>query len=761
MTVKRFIVLFLGCCCLPAFAADTLDSLLQVQRARAGECAEDLFKVVESATAYAASPQELSDLRFLVACLPLSDLASVRGEMLLENVRLAHQARDEFAWGLQVPPAIFRHFVLPHRVTQEPYVDGWRRMFHDELAPRVRNLSMTEAALEVNHWCHEHATYQPSDSRDQDPLTTIRAGLGRCEEEMILAICALRSVGIPARQCYTPYWPHMDDNHAWVEVWTDGKWHYFGACEPDVALDRAWFTAAASRAMLVVSTSYGDYQGDEPVLRRAGRTTLINSTAVYGPTHKVNVRLEDHRGRPLPKANVVFSLFNYGAIVPAIVLQSDSTGEVNLTCGLGDWFVSAGRDEWAAFKHITAADTQVILRLDKPEAMHEMRDAVYTPPPEVPETKNAEQDSLFACRLQNEDRIRESFWGTWARELWLPADSANQTPDSEKIFQVAQACSLDGAKVYELLLKARGNWGNLYTYLFGGFPIGNYGGSIENGFAWHFRDRWALLEQLTEKDARDFSRYALEDHKVCEGWQHRLQKRDSTARERYEKYVVAPRIDKEPSRAWRGALFDFLKANKKLIASDGDKRMTKWLRKNIIVDKDRDRLGPPLTPAECLELRRGTPDDVERLYVGLCRVREIPARFDPVSNRLQRWENDAWLSVDLGVREKRKESSTASGFLTMVPADSDSTTLNTLYNREWAVQMWDGDRFSDVDFGFQVAFKDQTWPKPLPVGLYCLTSGVRRKDGSVPLRMSWVEVRRRGEASVTLSFESKEGAAEP
>jgi hypothetical protein len=759
--IKISLILAVLFCCLSALAADNLDSLLDVQRERAGNRADTLFAVLDSSKrfrlnagiyavfntqVYKLNADEIADLRFLLAYLPLSDLASAKGEELLENVHFAESTRTKFLWGAQISDELFRNFVLPHRVTQEPYVYGWRKEFYDDIGPRVKNLSMTGAALEVNHWCHEKATYQPSDSRDQDPLTTIRAGLGRCEEEMILAICALRSVGIPARQCYTPYWPHMDDNHAWVEVWTDGKWHYFGACEPDVALDRAWFTNAAARAMLVVSTSYGDYQGDEPVLRRVGRTTLINSTAVYGPTHRVNVRLENQRGRPLPKANVVFSLFNYGALLPAIALETDSAGDVNLTCGLGDWFVSAGKDEWAALKHITAADTVVFLRLGEPEAMREMTEVAYTPPPEAPQKENVAQDSLFTCRLANEDSIRESFWGTWARELWLELDSTHWRPDSIRIAKDAAECGLDGAKVYNLLMKARGNWGNLYIFLFDNYPM--VARNQEVLVLWPFQARWVLLNQLTEKDARDFSRSVLEDHTVYVSLTHRLHEKDSTARDRYEKYVVAPRIDKEPSRAWRGALYDFEKANRKLLKAKGDKAVMKWLRKNIKIDKDRDRLGPPLTPAECLALRRGTVDDIERLYVGLCRVREIPARFDPVSNRLQRWERDAWLNVDLGVREKRRESPTARGFLTVIPADSDSTTLNARYNREWAVQMWDKDHFTDVDFGFETTFKDQAWPKELPVGLYCLTSGIRRKDGSVPLRMEWFEVKKEEPARV-------------
>ena len=61
------------------------------------------------------------------------------------------------------------------------------------------------------------------------------------EKESTFLVTALRSIGIPARQLYVPWWAHCDDNHAWVEAQVDGSWHYLGACEPEEALDRGWF----------------------------------------------------------------------------------------------------------------------------------------------------------------------------------------------------------------------------------------------------------------------------------------------------------------------------------------------------------------------------------------------------------------------------------------------------------------------------------------------------------------------------------------
>ncbi|MEG0578620.1 MAG: transglutaminase-like domain-containing protein, partial [Niameybacter sp.] len=100
------------------------------------------------------------------------------------------------------------------------------------------------------------------------PLTTLRNAYGRCGEESVLGVAAFRSVGIPARQAYTPRWAHCDDNHAWVEVWTDGEWHFLGACEPEATLDSGWFQLSASRGMLIQSKVFATTVENELITRQ-------------------------------------------------------------------------------------------------------------------------------------------------------------------------------------------------------------------------------------------------------------------------------------------------------------------------------------------------------------------------------------------------------------------------------------------------------------------------------------------------------------
>ena len=241
----------------------------------------ELFAILDDAS---LSTYEQEALEFLYAYMPLADITDYPGEFHLMNIRASQRAAEEMPWGKTIPEDLFRHFVLPVRVNNEQ-LDSARVVFYKELKDRVKSLSLYDAILEVNHWCHEKAVYMPSDARTSSPLATVSTAYGRCGEESTLLVAALRSVGIPARQVYTPRWAHTDDNHAWVEAWADGKWHFLGACEPEPVLDLGWFNAPASRGMLMHTKVFGRYEGKEEVMSVNPTYTEINVIDNYAVSY--------------------------------------------------------------------------------------------------------------------------------------------------------------------------------------------------------------------------------------------------------------------------------------------------------------------------------------------------------------------------------------------------------------------------------------------------------------------------------------------
>ncbi len=393
--------------CLPNAGAD--------RKGRAGNTSSDaLEQVIASLPEYVRDgigrkalseldAEEKEYLAFLYSHMPLPDMVGYPFSYWVENVRKAIQVRKNASW--DVPEREFRHFVLPVRVNNEA-LDNFRTEYAGLLSDRVKGMTAAQAALEINHWCHEMATYTPSDARTLPPTGTIAAGLGRCGEESVLAVAALRAAGIPARQVYTPRWAHTDDNHAWVEVYVDGNWHFMGACEPEPVLDLAWFNAPVSRAMLLHTLAFGDYDGPEDVIRKTRSFTEINVIKSYIPTRRTTVKVLDGNGRPVEDAEVEFKIYNYAEFYTVAKARTGKDGIAGLDTGRGDMLVWAHKDDRFGVAKASGEMTELFLEYTAGDRFGLDFDIV--PPVEnpIPSTATAEQVRENAVRFAYEDSVR-------------------------------------------------------------------------------------------------------------------------------------------------------------------------------------------------------------------------------------------------------------------------------------------------------------------------------------------------------------------
>ncbi len=353
------------------------------------EFREDVAKALgqagENAAALAAAfekldAEEREGWAFLVANMPAGDLRSVPEATLTEHVEYAYRARRELPWTKGVPRALFFHYVLPFRSAQEP-VEAWRKQFFETMVPRLAKAgceTLEEVALEVNRYCGENVKFKPTGPKDRSPLAVLESGFGRCEEEMIFFNAVARSVGVPARSVFTPYWPFQDNNHAWCEVYTGkstrpgaGGWHYLGACEPKDALDQAWFTRATRRAALVLARCMGRAEG-ENVFSYRDKTTIINSTPVYTATCRMTLRVVTGEGEPVPRSVVHLYVFNFGSLRPILGRRTDGEGRTTFDLGPGDYVVTGagnGKMGFAVAHSVVGGEAtcDVVLGSDPPD----------------------------------------------------------------------------------------------------------------------------------------------------------------------------------------------------------------------------------------------------------------------------------------------------------------------------------------------------------------------------------------------------------
>jgi len=121
------------------------------------------------------SLQQEEALKFLFAYMPLSDLAAYNGDFFLANANIALKTRKESPWGKSIPEEIFLHYVLPLRIYSEN-LDSFRIAYCDEIQGRVKGMDAKDAALEINHWCHEKYSGSRNLSWNTGPVSTIMVG---------------------------------------------------------------------------------------------------------------------------------------------------------------------------------------------------------------------------------------------------------------------------------------------------------------------------------------------------------------------------------------------------------------------------------------------------------------------------------------------------------------------------------------------------------------------------------------------------------
>ena len=658
--------------------------------------------------------QEREALEFLYAYMPLADVTDYPAEFFLANVRKSLQAREEMGW--DVPEREFRHFVLPLRTNNED-LDSARIVFYDELKARVQGMSMKEAVLEVNHWCHEKMTYQPSDGRTHAPLASVKNALGRCGEESTFTVAALRSVGIPARQVYTPRWAHTESNHAWVEAWADGEWVFIGACEPEPVVNLGWFNAPASRAMLTHTKVFGPYDGPEEVVLRTPGYTEINLIGNYAKSAGIGFQVVSADGTPVPGARVDFCIYNSSQFYPAVSKYTGKDGRTALSAGLGDMLVWASKDgAYGYVKVHFGEDTEATVRLDSPVGVSEL--LAIVPPvedvvlPDVTPEQRAENDR----RMAYEDSVRKAYMAGFpdkaaaealVAELGLPAQAA----------RLVEGAAGNGATIMGFLREAPD------------------------------KERAVrLLSTLSRKDLSDVPAEILWDS------YHATES------------ILSPRIESEFLSPYKGWFLENIPADlQKAFRGDGDpgkgaRAILSWIRDNVTVDEDPLFWDIPMSPAGVWTARTANPRSRDLLAIALGRTFGVELRRDRLSGSMQYNAAPAgeavpapgrgfgprgdWKTLDPGTAAEVADVPTGHVELVYDPVEGIGRPE---FGRHFSLSRIVDGRPQMVFFGMGggprgAVRRDGGYGGDLPEGDYLLCSGNRLSDGSTPVTVNLFHV---------------------
>jgi hypothetical protein len=646
------------------------------------------------------SNEEKEALIFLYAYMPLSDWADYSEEFYIDNVKASFLARNELKWVRNIPEQIYRHFVLPIRVNNEN-LDTSRIVFYKELKKRVENLSMYEAALEVNHWCHEKVTYRGSDARTSSPLCTMKKAIGRCGEESTFTVAAMRAVGIPARQCYTPRWAHSDDNHAWVEVWVDGKWYFLGACEPEPELNLGWFAAPVKRAMMVNTTVFGDYSGSEEILNKGTKFTKINLLANYAPVKTIFIKTTNNKNVPLKDITVEFQLYNYAEFYPIAIKKTNIDGIASLTTGFGDLLIWVYDNKgFFNFKKISVENSDTVsLVIDNKNIFDTVYNFDIIPPivRSIDVNVSESQREINNERLKYEDSIRKNY--------------ENSFIDTNSSKAIALKYNYPIEKTVDFLQKSRGNWREIKEYL--------------EEVPQKYRELAVLLlDAIAEKDLHDVTKDVLFDHLYNSVFDANFDTLFNI------NYIFNPRVEYEMIKPYKNEMNNFFK---KYNISDAN-GLIKWIKKNIKLNNVDNYSRAPISPVGCLKIRTCDSRSRDIFFVSACRSIGIASRLEPSTKTPQYYSWKGW--TDVNFERKIKEKSTPKTEL-IIENSEHNLKIKPEYSTHFTIQKYNKGRYFTLDYEM-----DKRWdnfPVALTVdnGKYLVVTGNRLPDGSVLVSLNF------------------------
>ncbi len=582
--------------------------------ARAGENGMEVRESVEQ-----AKKEGLRDwAEFLLTSMPDVDLVNLNSTDFLSYLKTLHKNLNRVLWKDEIGDNLFYFYILPHRVSQEP-LENFAQVYADTLFELIEDIgNMREAVLKVNAWVYTKMKYEPTARWDQNAIVTIDRGIGRCEEMAILCVKALRTVCIPARDVYTPWWPFTNSNHAWVEVWVDGKWYAFGGGEL-TDLDNAWFAGPSNRAAIIKAVVYGEMDADyEPIYKKENDVTIVNVTGNYTDVTELVIQVKEDN-EPAESVSVSICVYNYASLAPVGLKRTDSDGFTKYIVGQTDLFVYAFRDSligYKIWKPISRASDTVKIDISEKEFpdtsfwlytkrfFEQKRKSKYEP----------NKDSLKLLQQQHFCRINI-------------VDSC-----------LASALNTRDAKLVKVFYNAKGRAKHLLGY-YKELPD-----SLKGIFVDYF-------DALPPKDIVSINTGGLTEELLCVGKSKRLL-REEIADSIVKNYLLSDRILFEHIAKWRicvqSEFWNFRKGNTAHIAD----AVFNWVTSNIAKVEKRGYFGSQKNAEDVLRTKRGTESERYILIAGILRSIGIPARIKWSYDAVEYW-NKGWKERSLFREEEQ------------------------------------------------------------------------------------------------------------
>jgi Transglutaminase-like superfamily len=261
------------------------------------------------------------------------DRNTLTPEAFIEHIEEAEQVRNRFY--PDISTVNYRTYLLPIRVRSEYLTQtGWRKSLRDKLEPEITGVTdPSQAAIKVLAWCkskvkltdEDAAAYPLGLKGDLDPITTLRSGYASEIDLSILAIAALRSVGVVSRMVYTHVIAGESGGKVWVEYRTGKGWNAWVASAPEGTDGKQYLLRQFSGHFTLILAN-----PEQP----------INITSSYIPVSYLDVAIDNADPKNRPGWNLLVSGKNQ--LYPITGRNIFEKLPDSIEVGAGEYVISAG-----------------------------------------------------------------------------------------------------------------------------------------------------------------------------------------------------------------------------------------------------------------------------------------------------------------------------------------------------------------------------------------------------------------------------------
>lgn len=659
--------------------------------------------------------EEAFYMKYLYAGMSYSDMADYSAELFLKFVRHALMVRNCTPWGSSIDDATFLNYVLQYRVNNE-HVEFYAKDFFEEIYPRIKDRSMYDAAVEVNFWAYEKATYHSTDDRTASPFTVIKNAYGRCGEESTLVTAALRSVGIPARQVYAPRWSHCDDNHAWVEVWIDGVWHFLGACEPEIELDRGWFVLAASRAAMVHTRAFSRMiEEDEKttLISHDEKTTRLNVLAHYAEVKQIDVTVLDSSGAPKEGATVQFQVINYSELYTVAELKTNRFGKVSFATSKGTIVLFVYDKTGYSMEMV---DLRIRDQITIYLAGTKENECSFTFIPAVGGEKTqrsltAEEQIQQQHRIDKSRAIRQKTEQTFFTEeqankyaqIYIQKYASDLSIEEQSIWK---------SKIETIVYNSRGNRKEIQQFL------------EERSSNLSINDKINLLSSIRKKDLTDISCECLVEH-----LREALLWKDRYEEDIFVSYLLCPRISDEMITSYRAEIRRLFSEREISDIQSNPQLIGEWIQEKIQICPDSTYSNLYTSPAGAVRIGVASERSRQILAVAMLRSLGIAGKIELSSDEAMYWNGETWYYVFHKAAKKKF------GELWL----TDKNGQNLQYYRDFTVAIQHDNHYKTLNLS-ETRWKEGTGKYRLEQGIYRITTTDRQLGGICRVKIFYTSV---------------------